>query len=175
PCCRDVWRSWPGWLRDWSVCASCQLPDRGDEVGEPIALNNDVAAQQRLRLGGIAVQDRPDDRLVFGERRSEPARNSKLQAPVWLQAPAQGAALLQKKVIVAAKINGVVEELVAIVVAVRVGRSDRASAGFVRLEQAVAIPVVRAAGGKSSGPSFKLGHHLEHLDDFLRRVRCDDR
>jgi hypothetical protein len=83
--------------------------------------------------------------------------------------------LLQKKVIVAAKINGVVEELVAIVVAVRVGRSDRASAGFVRLEEAVTILVVRTAGRKSPGHSFKLGHHLEHLDDLLRRVRCDDR
>ena len=116
--------------------ANCRI--EGDEVGEPIALNNDVAAQQRLRLGGIAVQDRPDHRLSCSAKDvpSLPGKRS-CRSRYGFRRRRKGPALLQKKVIVAAKINGVVEELVAIVVAVRVGRSDRASAGFVRLEEAV--------------------------------------
>ena len=114
-------------------------------------------------------------RLMFRERSPKPARKTKLQAPVRLQTPAQGAALLEKELIVAAEINGVMEEFVAVVIAVGVGRSHRASAGFVRLEQAIAILFVRAASGESPGHALKLSHHLEHLDDLLRRVGGDNR
>jgi hypothetical protein len=40
-------------------------------------LNNDMAAQQRMRLIGIPVQDRPNDGLVFRERSRKPAEKTK--------------------------------------------------------------------------------------------------
>ena len=45
----------------------------------------------------------------------------------------------------------------------------RRLARFVRLEQAIAILLVGTTCGKFPGNPFKLGHHLEHLDDLLGR------
>ena len=162
-------------LRDRIVRAPSKLPDRGDQVGEPIALNNDVAAEQRLRFSGIAIEDRSHHRLVLGKRSPKPARKTKLQTPIRLQTPTQRAALLKQELIVAAEINGVMEDLIAVVIAVRIGCSHGAPAGFVRLEQAIAILFVRSSRGQSSCHALKLGHHLEHLDDLLCRVGRDNR
>ena len=47
--------------------------ERGDEVGQPLALNQDVVPQQLLGAAAVAGQDGVDDRLMLGQRARYPA------------------------------------------------------------------------------------------------------
>ena len=125
----------------------------GDEVGQPLALDQDVVAQQLLGPAAVAGQDGVDDRLVLGERGRDPAACAQLQAAEGLQPIVQLAGLLGQIGVVARIVDDLVEALVGIIVAVGVPARRLLRTGFVGLQQGRRSPsVIRRAASARTPP-----------------------
>jgi hypothetical protein len=91
-----------------------------------------------------------------------------LQAAVGTQAAVQLHRLLVQEGVVAAAVDGGVEAVVAVEVAVRVARIARRPAGLVCGHQLGALALRHAARGESSAHRLELAHDLEHLEQPAR-------
>jgi len=83
--------------------------------------------------------------------------------------------LLAQELVVAAVVDQVMEALVLVVVRVRVHHLACALAAPVRFEQILMVERRHASRGEAPAHRLELAHHLEHLDQAVRRHFRDDR
>ena len=108
--------------------------EAGDEVGQALALNQNVVLKQPLGPVPVSGQDRVHDPLVLRERARDPASRPQLQPAVGLDPVVELACLLDQEAIRARRIDEVVEALGRILVCIRIAARRLAGADLVRLE-----------------------------------------
>src|SRR5437763_1065982 len=152
-----------------------QARERGKQIGEALALNEDVLAQALGRQVRIAVEQGFDDLRVLVERGRHAVADPELEPSVRTQPPLQRYRLLGKKAAVGSAIDGVMEMLVFAVVVIGIGGEARCFAGAVRGEELSLIRIGHPPRGQSGAHRLELAHDLEHLEQALRRHVGDDR
>ena len=143
------------------------LPHGGQQVVEPVALNDDVVAHRLGRGAVVAGTDCRDHRVVLGEGPRHAVAHLQLHASVGLENRMQPRGLPRQEGVVRRPVDAGVELRVRGVVGVDVARFGESPAGLVRGLQLRHLGVGDAPRRQSCARRLELGHHLEALGELL--------